>query len=245
MDLLECCGDKREEVGLGKVLLNLGFLDIFCSHFICNFNDLEAEGFHFFFALGVCIQHVLLDSNIGCWSGINIDQIEGSISGIDTIREVGGLLSLESCVVIGNVVTHQSFEVCDFNFDFLFKDSCMVSGWHASFVELLSNLEFLDPLDGLVEDILHISGHFFLPSEESVDVVLSALLELGECLLSTLLEDFYAPLSCSISFLAARFIDLFEKEQLFIRVGLELLEPIFLLSSKTSDGCIDDKIDLF
>ena len=63
----------------------------------------------------------------------------------------------------------------------------MFLSWHASRVEDSANLQFLDSLNGFIEDVLEGTLQLFLLIQESVDVVLSALLELSEGLLRCLL----------------------------------------------------------
>ena len=119
-----------------------------------------------------------------------------------------------------------------------------MSGWHASLVEDFANLEFLDPLDGLIENVLEITCVFLLPCEELLNVVFSALLHLSESLLGGFSENFNAPLGCCISLFAARFIDLTELDKPLISVIPELSSPVFSLSGETSDCGGKDKINL-
>ena len=59
----------------------------------------------------------------------------------------------------------------------------MLLSWQAGFVENFSNFQFLDPDDGLVQDVLERSLKFLLFSKELINVVFSALLVFSESLL--------------------------------------------------------------
>ena len=95
-----------------------------------------------------------------------------------------------------------------------------------------------------IEDVLEGTFQLFLLIQESVDVVLSALLELSEGLLRCLLKDIIGSLLLAVSFFAARLIDLDILLQLLVSIELELLNDEILLTVETADSSIGDEVDL-
>ena len=112
----------------------------------------------------------------------------------------------------------------------------MLLSWKAGCVQNSANFELLDPVDGLIEDVLEGTLELFLLGQKLFDVVLSASLELGECLFGGFFENFGGSLLLAIGFLAARFIDLPELQEFFFGVEFELINDMLLLCVETSDG---------
>lgn len=183
VDLLDGCGDELEEFGLGKMLLNLGLFNISLSHFVDDLFDLQPESLHLVFAFLDCVRHVWTDTNR--WYGCIVlpGCIPSCFCGIAAVGQVSRFISYSRSVLIRNVGGHGGLEISDFLFDFLLEDSCMLLSWQAGFIEDFSNFQFLDPDDGLVQNVLEISLKFFLPKKELINVVFSALLVFSECLL--------------------------------------------------------------
>lgn len=183
VDLLDGCGNELEEFGLGKMLLNLGLFNISLSHFVNDLLDLQPENLHLIFAFLDCAHHVWLDTDR--WYGCSIHPgcIPSCFCGSSAVGQVSHFCNYSRIVVVRNVGGHGGLEISDFLFDFLFEDSCMLLSWQAGFVENFSNFQFLDPDDGLVQDVLERSLKFLLFSKELINVVFSALLVFSESLL--------------------------------------------------------------
>jgi hypothetical protein len=67
VDLLDGCGNELEEIGLGKMLLDLGLLNVSIPHVAEDLLDLQPQILHLFLALKVCVFHVGQYTDIWFW----------------------------------------------------------------------------------------------------------------------------------------------------------------------------------
>ena len=154
MEFLDCGLDELEEVGLSDVILHFGFFNVYSSIFVNNLEDFVLECTHLIVAIIIGSFEVIINASWRLWRLIIVGESECLFCIIQAVHEVGVLTRLERSVVGGNVGVQVILEGSDFCFDLVIEVCLMFLSWHAGCVEDSANFHLLDPLDGLIEDVL-------------------------------------------------------------------------------------------